>query len=426
MNVAFNSQSIRRLRSASLWTFWLSVFAIGLFSPFNILSRVSFNDTFWFVAPFVAASIAVVAITFYLVALALGQAQGRHEFMAILTGEAARVRPIILLLLPFDFAERGIVERAADQFFSGLLAVAAFFGAAGVAATAQPTLSRPIGYGMSAVEQAVAAALWSAIRDATAKIDDAIIDSQAVLVAIGDKCISCEDDKISLNEKDGSEIFQRFAEIAVLIVMVLDMSPAVLWEFSQIVSSRDFLAKAVFMMPRGAEKRWVELSEYAARKLGVTLPQHGDNGCVFRLTSDRRTGEAVSLEALTRGLQTYLESQSTVGTFSAADLWKSVETSQNEYLALETLENPVLPQTASGWARRVTATGYVDDGEALVKQLGGSIVYQEFGEIFTHEKITVRISGEEHSFESKYNMVQWIIKDLVPKVLSGQAKPLSK
>jgi hypothetical protein len=90
------------------------------------------------------------------------------------------------------------------------------------------------------------------------------------------------------------------------------------------------------------------------------------------------------------------------------------------------MESRVLPQTATGWARRVSATGFVDDGEALVKQLGGLVVYQESGEIFTHEKIAVRVSGEEHSFDSKYAMVQWIIKDLVPKVLSSPGKAVSK
>lgn len=422
MKVAYGSDSIRLLRTASLWTFWLSLIAILLLSPFNILSRANFDDTFWFVAPFVASGVAVVAIAFYLFALGLGRAQARHEFVSILTGETARARPIILLLAPFDFSEPGIVARTADQFFSGLAMVAAFFGAAGVAATAQPTLSRPIGYGMIATEQALGAAFWRAIRDAMAEFDDAIIDSQAILVAIGDSYIACEDDKIGLNQSDRPQIFQRFADVAALIVMMPDMSPRVLEEFSQIVSSSILLAKAALVMPRGAEKRWAELAEYAASKLGVTLPPHDDDGCVFRLTSDRRPGAAVSLKAFTRGLQTYLESQTTVGTFSVAELWKSVETSQNEISGLDTIKSSVLPQTASGWARRVAATGYVEDGEALIKQLGGSVVYQESGEILTHEKIMVRVFDEERQFENMHDMVQWIIKDVVPRVTSGSPK----
>jgi len=78
-------------------------------------------------------------------------------------------------------------------------------------------------------------------------------------------------------------------------------------------------------------------------------------------------------------------------------------------------------------ARRVAATEYVEDGEALVKQLGGTVVYQEPGLFSTREeKIIVRIFGQEHSFESAYDMVQWIIREVVPKVMSRQAKPLSE
>jgi hypothetical protein len=102
---------------------------------------------------------------------------------------------------------------------------------------------------------------------------------------------------------------------------------------------------------------------------------------------------------------------------------KRVTSAQSEFLEAQA---QAYPQTVADWARRVVATGYVDDGETLIKQLGGSVVYQDFGEIFTHEKITVRLPGEEHSFESKYDMVQWIVKDLVPKVLASSAKPSSK
>jgi hypothetical protein len=84
------------------------------------------------------------------------------------------------------------------------------------------------------------------------------------------------------------------------------------------------------------------------------------------------------------------------------------------------LDSQVPPQSVADWARRVAATGYVDDAEAFIKQLGGSVAYQELGEIFTHEKITVDVLGEEHSFESKYDMVQWVIKELVPKVQQGR------
>jgi hypothetical protein len=105
-----SSRSIRRVRSVSLWTFWLNLIAIPFLSPFNILSRmIFFGDALWFVGPVVAAIVAVVAIIVYFVALALGRAQARDEFATILTGKAAaRPRPIVLLLLPFDFAEPGV------------------------------------------------------------------------------------------------------------------------------------------------------------------------------------------------------------------------------------------------------------------------------------------------------------------------------
>jgi hypothetical protein len=72
----------------------------------------------------------------------------------------------------------------------------------------------------------------------------------------------------------------------------------------------------------------------------------------------------------------------------------------------------------------VAATEYVEDGEALIKQLGATVVYQEPGLFSTgEEKIIVPIFGQEHSFESAYDMVQWIIREVVPKVMSHQAKP---
>ena len=84
------------------------------------------------------------------------------------------------------------------------------------------------------------------------------------------------------------------------------------------------------------------------------------------------------------------------------------------------LNSQVPPQSVADWARRVAATAYVDDGEALINQLGGPVDYRELGKIFTHEKITVQVLGEEHSFESKYEMVQWVIKVLVPEVQRGR------
>jgi hypothetical protein len=119
VNGTNNSRSIRRLRSASLWTILLSLFAIVLFSSLNILTRLNLDDTFWYVAPFIAAIVIVLAIAVYLVALALGRLEARREFTAVLTGEATRDRLIVLLLLRFDFAEPGPIDRAAGQFFSG-------------------------------------------------------------------------------------------------------------------------------------------------------------------------------------------------------------------------------------------------------------------------------------------------------------------
>jgi hypothetical protein len=410
MNDANSSKSIRWLRNASLCTFWLGVFAIVFFSPFNILNRTNINDTAWFVAPFVAAAVAVLAIIVYLIALELGQGEARDGFVAVLTGEAARDRPIILVLLPFDFAESGPIERAFGQFVSGISVVALFFGAAVRPVTAPPTL--PYSYG--AFEQELGSALARAIHDAVDELDDAIA-SQALLVTIGNRCVSCGSDEFGLNDKDGPETFRRLAEAAELIVLLPDQSPAVLWELSQTLPSRALLEKTVFIMPRGGSaRRWAALAEYATDKLGATLPRHDGNGCCFRLTSDRQPGETVALESFNRGLQSYLES-ATTGAFSVAELWKSVK--------MFPVESPAVPQTAPDWARRVTATGYVDDGEALIKQLGGTVAYQVSGEVFTSTKITVRVFGVEHSFESQYDMVQWIIKDVVPRVMSGPANP---
>jgi hypothetical protein len=81
----------------------------------------------------------------------------------------------------------------------------------------------------------------------------------------------------------------------------------------------------------------------------------------------------------------------------------------------------VQPQTASDWARRVAVTGYVDDGEALIKQLGGTVVYEAIGKVFATTHVAVRVFGEERSFESSHDMVQWIVRDVVPRVISDQA-----
>jgi hypothetical protein len=410
MNAANSSQAIRRLRNASLWTFGISLLAIVFFSPFNILSGgFNFDQPFWFVAPVVAAAVAVLAIAVYLVALSLGQDAARRELVEVLAGQAARDRPIILLLLPFDFAEPGPIERAGGLILGGLATLALLFGAAGRAVGAPPT--HPYGFGSSAdFEQQLGSALAGVIYDAAERLDDAI-DSRAELVTIGNSRISCGSDTFGLNNAEGPDAFRRLAEAAVLILIVADMSPAVLWELSQIVQSGDVLAKTVFIMPQGGSaKRWAALAEHAAGNLGATLPPHDDNGCCFRLTADRHPGDTAALESFTAGLQGYLEGLTT-GAFSVAELWRSVETSP--------VVSAVLPKTASDLARRVTATRYVEDGEALIRQLGGTVIYQETGEIFTSTKITVRVFGEEHAFESRYDMVQWIIKVVVPRAMSA-------
>jgi hypothetical protein len=67
-------------------------------------------------------------------------------------------------------------------------------------------------------------------------------------------------------------------------------------------------------------------------------------------------------------------------------------------------------------ARKVAATRYIEDGEALVKELGGTLSYEETGRIFKTRRITVKVLGDERQFASSgsgrtpdYEMVQWVI-----------------
>jgi uncharacterized membrane protein YhaH (DUF805 family) len=84
-------------------------------------------------------------------------------------------------------------------------------------------------------------------------------------------------------------------------------------------------------------------------------------------------------------------------------------------------KNEAQTKTALDCARRLLETKFVDDAKALIEALEGTISYIEKGVIFSKLGILVHVFGERRLFNSEYEMVQWIAKEVAPKVVEGRA-----
>jgi hypothetical protein len=71
-------------------------------------------------------------------------------------------------------------------------------------------------------------------------------------------------------------------------------------------------------------------------------------------------------------------------------------------------------------ATTLAKTEYVSDAVALIEALGGTIVHekQPFFGLFHREELVVTLFEQSLRFESEYDMAQWTLKEIVPRVLS--------
>jgi hypothetical protein len=414
-------QSVRWFGRACLILFWLSVVAIPFFSPLNILfyTNLYFDDRLYLV-PIFAAVAAILALAFYLFALKLGQAQVDREVNAWLAGKPIGDRPIILFLRSFETAKSGLLTRALRRVGKAILVLTYLSTPSGTSALAQDFLGSEMtdAAGDSLAEKQTRFVLGGSIYDAEEELDRAI-DSRALFVAIGNKRISYGAAKIIVKDEDWQELFRRLTAAARLIFMMPGPTASVLWELAQITSSRDFLEKTVFIMPRNvAAEAWATLTEETQNNLGAGLPRYRRSGCYFHLRSDGHLAKICGLELFTEVLQEYMTDRAGGTSFEVAELWKLIAFTEASKGALS---SP--PKTVSDWAYRVMATKFVDDAETLIKELGGSVLYEEQGEISRTTRITVKVLGEERNFGSRYEMVQWIIKEIAPRVVVDMTPP---
>jgi hypothetical protein len=88
---------------------------------------------------------------------------------------------------------------------------------------------------------------------------DNAIGLSAMFVAIGDRLASYGAAKITVKEEDWQKTFSRVASASQVIFMMPGPSASAVWELSQIMQSRNLLAKTVFIMPRGGKLSLVRL-----------------------------------------------------------------------------------------------------------------------------------------------------------------------
>ncbi|MDB5578341.1 MAG: hypothetical protein JWR80_3517, partial [Bradyrhizobium sp.] len=61
---------------------------------------------------------------------------------------------------------------------------------------------------------------------------------------------------------------------------------------------------------------------------------------------------------------------------------------------------------------------YVNDAIALIEKVGGTVSQQrKQGRLFAKDEIVVEVFGESHNFEREYDMTQWVIKTVVPRIV---------
>jgi hypothetical protein len=389
----------RRLRRASLLVFWGGLGVAVLCSPLNILTHTKFRTDFdyWLVASVIAAVVAGLALVVYLASLVSDRSRQRRTLNAALAGGAAPDKPIIMLVVPGVAVGTGAIEKTAERFFTGqsLLRNTAttYYGLSG-----RPML--PPG------EEDAGPTPGAGDFDPLERLP-AAVDDRAPLVVINALGLTTDADE-SLTETR-EEIFRRLSAAARLILMIAAPSAQVLTDLAQLVASPALIAKTFFIMPRDeAATRWAALADHAAAKLGLALPAHARAGAVFRLTADKRVGDTVALESLESGLRNYLTGRASERDLDVEKLWKAVAIVQSS----------IAPRSALDFARRVSATRFVDDAETLIKLLGGTVARPEGG-FLAKTTVTLRLAGETKSFARDTDMVQWIIDDLAPRLESG-------
>jgi uncharacterized membrane protein YhaH (DUF805 family) len=291
INVSIKIRSLRWLRRASRITFWLSAI-------FLLISGTSGNT--WLG---VFAVTTVVAVVVYLIVLWLGQKLAGREFEAALASDLAANRPIILFLRSFGIARSSLSARFIVEL--GYIVRSGF------------------GIGMSSLA-GDAVGLVDRRYEVEENLDNAI-GLNAMFVAIGDRLASYGAAKITVKEEDWQKTFSRLASAAQVIFMMPGPSASAVWEMSQIMQSRNLLAKTVFIMPRGGKLSLVKLwnkGRKMASTLGVNIPSYFSEGCYFRLREDGHVSETFTLESFTLALRKFVRSPSYKGVIDLAEVGK--------------------------------------------------------------------------------------------------------
>ncbi len=404
MSISRAARVIQSVRTTCKKAFWYCL-AGTVFSTGALICGIQLpGDPLW---PLVFFVLTILTIVGYVAALVIGQLTNRRDFAAALAGGELGSDPIILFLRSFDVAKSGLSSRVLRIVFRSI------FGALHLYAKNyqvllddhegddDPTVDFTRGVDRYDVEEELADA----------------IDSRAMFVAIGNKRASYGAAKILVEDDGWKALFNRLADAAFLILMMPGPSSSVLWEVTRLFEDPRLLKRTVFVMPRGMNaKRWAEIAGMISARLGVALPEYQTAGCYFRPGSAGQPSQTLPLEIFSFALDKYLSESAKDGNLSCQELWDWLLQAQ------ESSGRIVQPKTLSDWAARVAATGFIEDGEELVKQLDGTVTYRQNGHESAEAPITVRVLGEERGFENGYAMVQWIIKDLVPKAASTVTK----
>jgi hypothetical protein len=391
MNIPVSSRGLRLVRRYSFRAFWLGPLAL-VFSGVVVLPP-------WLL-PVVLRwpMFAVAMILVYLSALALGPPVARQEIAAALSGSGRSTRPIILFLRSVDPVEHGLLARAVRRCSRAVLGFIYFFFtpaqlvAGSIAETdgtdADPTLRFVLGIDRYAVEE---------------RLDEAI-ESRAIVVSIGNKRASHGPARLVVDDGDWHARFRRLTDAAMLIFILPGASSSALWDAALLVGSRSTLQKIVFVMPRdGSPSAWAALAQTTLGKIGARLPPYDPNGCFFRLGAEG-PAETIPLETFVLRLGRRLAAHDAARALSFDELWRST------YAEEKRSRQAANPKTPADWAARVAITGFIEDAEELIRQLGGAV---ERGK---GTRVSVRLSGEARAFANGYELVQWTLRELVPRV----------
>jgi hypothetical protein len=84
---------------------------------------------------------------------------------------------------------------------------------------------------------------------------------------------------------------------------------------------------------------------------------------------------------------------------------------------------PVSAETLNDIARRLLRTRYVSDARALIEALGGRISETRISRgFFGQEVLHLQLGEREFQFETYYEMTQWLIREVVPTLITGRDK----